>query len=106
MIPSFVETLVPVFRCRIVPLGSMDQVIHTEFSLSTSSSSILGFYILLELPSHIIPGGGGMAVEIPRLERGDNTVDTTTFHAIHRVLSFKRDLKPGSSFTKCCSGLS
>lgn len=36
--PSLVETLVPVFRCRMVPLSSMDQVMHTESSTSSTSS--------------------------------------------------------------------
>lgn len=43
VMPSLVDTFVPVLRCRMVPLGSMDHVMHTEFSLSTSSISSLGW---------------------------------------------------------------
>ena len=41
VMPSLVDTFVPVFRCRMVPLGSMDHVMQTEFSVSTSSTSSL-----------------------------------------------------------------
>ena len=46
VIPSLVDTFVPVLRCRMVPLGSMDHVMHTEFSLSTSSISSLGWKLV------------------------------------------------------------
>ena len=46
VIPSLVDTFVPVFRCRMVPLGSMDHVMHTEFSVSTSSTSSLGLFCI------------------------------------------------------------
>lgn len=46
VMPSLVDTFVPVLRCRMVPLGSMDHVMHTEFSLSTSSISSLGWKLV------------------------------------------------------------